>query len=113
MELPNKKVWPGYYKVIKKPQCFENIFVRVSRCQRSTLSHPFTQKKLKRKEYHTSTDFSKDVQLVFSNAMEFNSEESQIHEDAQTLKVCFLQAVVHALWKAEPTAIVLLPSAHV
>jgi len=48
---------------------------------------PPPQKKLKRKEYHTSTDFSKDVQLVFSNAMEFNSEQSQIHEDAQTLKV--------------------------
>ena len=45
--------------------------------------------------------------------MEFNSEESQIHEDAQTLKVCSLQAIIHAPWKAEPIAIVLLPSAYV
>lgn len=59
--------------------------------QRSTKSHPFPQKKLKRKEYHTSAEFSKDVQLVFSNAVEFNSEGSQIHEDAQTLKVCLPQ----------------------
>ena len=52
---------------------------------------PFHQKKLKRKEYHTSGDFSRDVQLVFSNAMEFNAEGSQIYEDAQTLKVCSLK----------------------
>ena len=42
-----------------------------------------------------SINVSEDVQLVFSNAMEFNSEESQIHEDAQTLKVCSPQAAVH------------------
>lgn len=28
MELPSKKDWPMYYKQIKRPQCFENIFVR-------------------------------------------------------------------------------------
>ena len=59
----------------------------VTKCQLEYLT-PSPQKKLKRKEYHTSADFSKDVQLVFSNAMEFNAEGSQIHEDAQTLKVC-------------------------
>lgn len=58
------------------------------------VSSPSPQKKLKRKEYHTSSDFSKDVQLVFSNAMEFNSEGSQIHEDAQTLKVRFSPIVI-------------------
>ena len=56
----------------------------------------FHQKKLKRKEYHASIDFSRDVQLVFSNAMEFNSEGSQIHEDAQTLKVCSPPTVISA-----------------
>ena len=45
--------------------------------------------------------------------MEFNSEESQIHEDAQALNVCSLQAVVYALRKVEPGVIVLLPSTHV
>jgi len=58
---------------------------------------PSPQKKLKREEYHTSTDFSKDVQLVFSNAIKFNSEKSQIHQDAQTLKVCSPQAAVELL----------------
>ena len=71
------------------------------------------QKKLKRKEYNTSTDFSKDVQLVFLNATEFNSEGNQIHGDVQTSKVCSFQAVSYVLWKAEPTTVVLLPSAHV
>ena len=52
-------------------------------------------RRVQRREYHTRTDLSKDIQLVFSNAMGFNSEESQIHEEAQTLKVCSLQAVVH------------------
>jgi len=56
---------------------------------------PPPQKELKREEYHTSTEFSKDVRLAFSNAMEFNLEESQIHEDARTLEVCSLQAAVH------------------
>jgi len=35
--------------------------------------------------------------------MELNSEESQIHGNAQALKVCSLQAVFHTFWKAEPT----------
>jgi len=56
------------------------------------------QEKLKREEYHTSTDFStEDVQLVFLNAMEFNSKGSQIHGDAQTLKVCAFQAAARVL----------------
>jgi len=45
--------------------------------------------------------------------MEFNFEESQIHEDAQALKVCSLQVVVYAFWTAEPTITVLLPSTYV
>jgi len=45
--------------------------------------------------------------------MEFNSEEIQIYEEAQALKVRSLQAVVYALWKAELAVIVLLPSTYV
>ena len=70
------------------------------------------QKKLKRKEYHMSAEFSKDVQLVFSNAVEFNSEGSQIHEDAQTLKVCSSHTVV-SFCETERRVVVLLPPAHV
>lgn len=30
MELPDKKMWPIYYKTIARPICFEDIFVRTS-----------------------------------------------------------------------------------
>ncbi|KIP11141.1 hypothetical protein PHLGIDRAFT_28067 [Phlebiopsis gigantea 11061_1 CR5-6] len=74
MELPNKKQWPIYYKLIKKPQCFENVF-----------------KRLKRKEYHSTTEFAGDIELVFSNALEFNQEHTQIWEDAVVLRDYFRQ----------------------
>ena len=49
------------------------------------------QKKLKRKEYHKPIDFANDVELVFSNALEFNQEHTQIWEDATTLRACLLR----------------------
>ncbi|TFK77405.1 Bromodomain-containing protein [Pluteus cervinus] len=74
MELPSRKEWPIYYKEIKHPQCFENIF-----------------KHIKRKEYHTAASFAADVELIFSNAMTFNQEHTIIWEDARTLKDTFKQ----------------------
>ncbi|KAI0936955.1 hypothetical protein AcV5_004968 [Taiwanofungus camphoratus] len=74
MDLPNRKQWPIYYKAIKRPQCLENIF-----------------KRLKRKEYHASPDFANDVELVFSNALEFNQEHTGIWEDAVVLRDYFRQ----------------------
>ncbi|TBU40013.1 Bromodomain-containing protein [Dichomitus squalens] len=72
MELPSRKQWPMYYTIIKKPQSLENVF-----------------KKLKRKEYHRPFDFANDVELVFSNALEFNQEHTQIWEDATALRDYF------------------------
>ncbi|OBZ79548.1 Protein polybromo-1 [Grifola frondosa] len=72
MELPSRKLWPSYYKIIKRPQCLENIF-----------------KHLKRKEYHMASDFANDVELVFSNALEFNQEHTGIWEDAVVLRDYF------------------------
>ncbi|KAI0094443.1 Bromodomain-containing protein [Irpex rosettiformis] len=74
MDLPNKKLWPSYYKVIKRPRSFEMIF-----------------KHLKRKEYETVLDFANDVELIFSNALEFNQEHTQIWEDAIVLRDHFRQ----------------------
>jgi len=74
MDLPNRKQWPIYYKTIKRPQCLENIF-----------------KHLKRKEYHTSLEFANDVELVFSNALEFNQDHTEIWEDAMILRDYFRQ----------------------
>ncbi|KAJ7161252.1 RSC complex protein [Mycena crocata] len=74
MELPSKKVWPVYYAQIKRPQCLDAII-----------------KGVKRKEYRTSTAWADDVELVFSNAMEFNQEHTQIWEDAVNLRDTFRQ----------------------
>ncbi|KAG8219550.1 Bromodomain-containing protein [Butyriboletus roseoflavus] len=74
MEMPSKKDYPSYYKQIKRPMCLEYIF-----------------KRLKRKEYATSEEFANEVELVFSNALEFNQDHSQIWEDASTLRDYFRQ----------------------
>ncbi|KAF9245828.1 Bromodomain-containing protein [Melanogaster broomeanus] len=74
MEMPSKKDYPTYYKQIKRPICLEQIF-----------------KRLKRKEYVTSEEFANDIELVFSNALEFNQDHSQIWEDAITLRDYFRQ----------------------
>lgn len=74
MQLPDRKVWAIYYQQIKKPQCFDTIF-----------------SKLKRKEYFGANDFAADVELIFSNAMAFNQEHTQIWEDALALRNTFRQ----------------------
>ncbi|KAJ4485063.1 Bromodomain-containing protein [Lentinula edodes] len=74
LELPNKKLWPVYYKQIHEPRCLEAI-----------------QKQVKRKEYKSAAEFAADVELVFSNAMTFNMEHTQIWEDALTLRDFFRQ----------------------
>ncbi|KAJ7103216.1 RSC complex protein [Mycena belliarum] len=74
MELPSKRDWPQYYDQIKRPQCLEAIL-----------------KRLKRKEYPSSTDFADDVELVFANAMLFNQDHTQIWEDALNLRDTFRQ----------------------
>lgn len=47
----------------------------------------YRQKHLKRKEYHNASDFANDVELVFSNALDFNQEHTQIWDDALVLRV--------------------------
>lgn len=93
MELPLRKDYPTYYKEIKKPQSFENIFVRVYNLILAFPSNVrfYIQKHLKRKEYHTSGAFAAEVELVFSNAFTFNQEHSPVWEDAMLLRV----SIVH------------------
>ncbi|KAJ3569728.1 hypothetical protein NP233_g4869 [Leucocoprinus birnbaumii] len=74
MQLPNRKQWAIYYQQIKNPRCFDGIL-----------------KKLKRKDYHTSADFASDVELIFSNAMDFNLPHSGIWEDALTLRATYVR----------------------
>lgn len=46
-----------------------------------------SQRRIKRKEYHTAAAFAADVELVFSNAMAFNQDHTLIWEDALALRV--------------------------
>ncbi|KAF8481637.1 RSC complex protein, partial [Russula ochroleuca] len=72
MELPNKKIWAIYYKTIPRPMSFEKIY-----------------KHLKRKEYSNVAQFAQDVELVFSNAMQFNEDHTPLWEAARQLKEYF------------------------
>jgi len=87
MEMPSKKDYPMYYKQIKRPISIETIFVCWISYTFLAYSSTIHQKHLKRKEYLSSTEFATDVELVFSNALEFNLEHSQIWEDAIVLRV--------------------------
>lgn len=53
------------------------------------------QKHLKRKEYHTSTEFANDVELIFSNAQQFNDDHTPLWEAAETLKVSIFSVVAN------------------
>lgn len=59
------------------------------------------QRRIKRKEYHTSAIFASDVELVFSNAMAFNQDHTPIWEDALALRVCLprlLLIMIYLTW---------------
>jgi len=109
MELPNKKLRSGYCKVIKNLSVSGTPLYAFSFPNGQHYLTPSPQRKLNGRNALRAPTF----QLVFSNAVEFNSEESRIREDAQALKVCSLRAVLYTFWKAEPTVIVLLPSTYV
>ena len=66
MQLPSRKDYPDYYKVIKNPMDLHMI----SR---------------KRNKYETLEDAVEDFVLVFDNAMQYNVEGSQIFRNAKTL----------------------------
>ncbi|KAF9531902.1 Bromodomain-containing protein [Crepidotus variabilis] len=74
MALPPKKIWAIYYQTIQNPECFDNIY-----------------KRLKGKEYMSSAQFAADVELIFSNALSFNQEGTQIYEDTLNMKDYFKQ----------------------
>ncbi|KAF9516558.1 hypothetical protein BS47DRAFT_654968 [Hydnum rufescens UP504] len=86
--LPNKKEWPDYYRLIEKPIAFDAIF-----------------KKLKKKMYPTTADFVSDVELLFSNALLFNEDQSPVWIAAQTLRPMFYKLLVDLPPEYAPSAI--------
>lgn len=66
--LPDKVQNPGYYAEIKEPVAIDLI-----------------KRKIKRKKYQSLEHFMKDLELMFTNAMQYNEDESDIYRDAQVL----------------------------
>ncbi|CAE6469182.1 unnamed protein product [Rhizoctonia solani] len=82
MDLVPRKDYPDYYQIIKKPTAFNPIL-----------------KRIRSKGYSSPKAFMDDVELVFSNAVLYNEDFSQIWKDAM-----YLQSVFRTLcadWRAE------------
>lgn len=63
---------PNYHYVIKKPMDLRTV-----------------KDNVKRNYYRNAQDFVDDVRLIWSNAMAFNSADSQVHQLANTLNTYF------------------------
>jgi chromatin structure-remodeling complex subunit RSC1/2 len=68
--MPDKAAMPEYFNEIKQPMAFDLI-----------------KKKLKRKKYNSLEHFMRDVELVFENAKQYNTDESQIYKDAVEMQI--------------------------
>lgn len=66
--LPDKTQNPGYYLEIKEPIAVDLI-----------------KRKVKRKKYQSLEYFMKDMEVMFTNAMQYNEDESDIYKDAKEL----------------------------
>jgi ATP-dependent helicase STH1/SNF2 len=70
-KLPSRKALPDYYTVIKKPIDLVSI-----------------KKKIDSKSYSDLKSFQTDMDLLFTNAREYNVEGSEIYNDSVSLQVC-------------------------
>lgn len=67
-ELPSRKEYPDYYKIIKKPISLEEI-----------------QQKLF--DYQSIKQLTEDIQLMVKNAKEYNEAGSSVYLDAEAIQV--------------------------
>lgn len=68
--LPDKLVMPEYYHEIKNPMAYDLL-----------------KRKVKRKKYKNLEEFMADVNLMFNNAKQYNTDDSEIFQHAVTLQV--------------------------
>lgn len=71
INLPSKKLHGEYFRVIKQP-----------------ISLNLIKKRIALGEYPTWAEFESAVQLIRTNAEEYNDERSSIVEDVRKLYVC-------------------------
>ena len=69
LTLPSKRVYPDYYVAIKQPISMNEI-----------------RQKLEDHVYQSTQEFLDDFDLMFSNAMHYNVEGSEVYEDAVYLR---------------------------
>ncbi len=71
-ELPDKREYPDYYRIIPLPIALSHIRKRIN-------SH----------QYKTVTGFRDDVRLMFTNARTYNQEGSWVYVDAVEMEKVF------------------------
>lgn len=69
LQLPSRKLYPDYYTAISAPVSLKEIKDRVDK-----------------QEYPDLNNFKRDLSTLFSNAMTYNVEGSQVYADAMSLK---------------------------
>lgn len=69
MKLPSKRLYPDYYKLIKKPTAVNQI-----------------RKHLAQEKFDTFNLFLDAIRLMCANAKTYNEEGSWVYEDAQTIE---------------------------
>ena len=72
LRLPNKRTYPDYYTVIKKPIALDKI-----------------KSQLDAGQYPSLIAVKTDLEQCFRNAKRYNLKDSQIFNDAKFLHVCF------------------------
>ncbi|ODQ65149.1 Bromodomain-domain-containing protein [Nadsonia fulvescens var. elongata DSM 6958] len=68
LKLPQKKLYPDYYKVITKPISLHEV-----------------KEKVNKKQYTDPKQFEADFQLMHTNAVTYNEQGSQIANDAELI----------------------------
>jgi len=71
VKLPPKRDWGDYYLIIQNPICMNDIW-----------------KKIKKEEYKSLGDLSKDMTLLCNNCRTFNEDGSILYSDANVMEVC-------------------------
>jgi protein polybromo-1 len=72
LKLPSKRIYPDYFEEIKEPISLSQI-----------------KKKLNKRVYTSLGEVSKDFNLMFANALDYNREESLIYSDTKRLLQAF------------------------
>jgi ATP-dependent helicase STH1/SNF2 len=71
-ELPDKREYPDYYRIIPSPIALSHI-----------------RKRINAHQYKTVTNFRDDVRLMFTNARTYNQEGSWVYVDAVEMEKVF------------------------